>query len=53
MANVMNLEALDREAQVLRAAVDGKQLQEAKGLLSKLKVRLVCRRGRRMTLAVN
>lgn len=35
-----NLEALEREAQSLRAAVDNKQLAEAKALLSKLKVRL-------------
>lgn len=34
-----HLDALEREAQALRAAVEGQRLAEAKTLLSKLKVR--------------
>jgi hypothetical protein len=35
-----HLDALEREAQALRSAVEGQRLAEAKTLLSKLKVRL-------------
>lgn len=38
--NVEELQALEKDAQVLRAAVDGAQLEEAKPLLARLKVRI-------------
>lgn len=36
-----NLEALDKEAQMLRAAIDGNRVDEAAKILAQLKVRFL------------